>query len=260
MYLAGEDIERAGALMEMFMNPEVRVIMAARGGYGSQRILSKLDPELIHSHPKIFVGYSDVTFILLYLLDHCGIVPFHGPMVVEMGDMSGDKEEGLFKALSQAEPLGKIPLRNPVWIKRGFAQGALVGGNLTVICSTLGTPWEIRTEGRILFLEDCGEKPYQIDRMLNQLQLAGKLAAANGLAFGDIVEKGNNGEVSTNPAYEKEVMEILKDITRDFPGPVLWGLPVGHGSYNITLPLGVEAILDAEQSTLTVSESAVKTK
>ena len=258
IFLAGSDTDRAGALMDMFVNPEVRAIMAVRGGYGSQRILQKLDARQIRNHPKIFLGYSDITFLLLYLLDSCGIIPFHGPMLIEIGDMAQGTEEQLFMALTREKPLGRIPLRNAVWIKQRRAKGALVGGNLTAICTTLGTPWEIKTKGRLLFLEECGEKPYKIDRMLNQLKIAGTLSAAKGLIFGDILEKDKDGNASTRHSYEKEVLEIVKDVTGDFQGPVLLGLPVGHGGHNITLPLGVEALLDGEQGDLTVTEPALE--
>jgi muramoyltetrapeptide carboxypeptidase len=256
-FLAGSDADRAGTLMEMFTNPEVHAIMTARGGYGCQRILDKLDAEEIRRHPKIVIGYSDVTFLLLYLLDHCGIIPFHGPMVVELADASLEIQDQLLTTLTHVKPLGKIPLRNPIWIKEGWARGALVGGNLSVVCSTLGTPWEVRTEGRLLFIEEHGEAPFRIDRMLHQLQTAGKLDAANGLVFGDILQRASGGNESTE-AYEEAILGILEDVTKFFSGPVLKGLPVGHGKNNTTLPLGVEAVLNAEENALTVTESALE--
>ncbi len=258
-YLAGSDIQRAQLLMDVVTDPEVRAVMAIRGGYGSLRILGLLQSDAIRHNPKIFLGYSDATALLLYLLDHCGLVPFHGPLVVEMGEpMSRQTEQWLINALTWKKPLGSVPLKDALWIKRGSASGPLVGGNLSVICSSLGTPWEIRTQGRLLFLEECGEKPFRVDRMLTQLRLAGKLDQSVGLLFGRFLPEPS-APVSETRSYTEEVIEIILEVTNDFEGPVLVGLPVGHGvDENITLPLGVEASLDADNAVLTITESALQ--
>lgn len=260
-YLAGRDSQRAQLLMEMFADPEVRAVMAIRGGYGSQRLLEMLEAENIRKNPKIFLGYSDATAILLYLLDHCGIVPFHGPLVVEMGQSAPSATQWwLLKALTRTEPLGTVPLEEPVWLRKGCATGPVVGGNMSVVCSSLGTPWEINTEGRLFFLEDWGERRYRIDRMLTQLRLAGKLDRAAGLMFGHLLPAALSPE--SGPAdretYTREVREIIEDATRGFGGPVLVGLPVGHSGINITLPLGVEGVLDSDQGLFALTEPALR--
>jgi len=261
-FLAGRDSQRARVLMEMFADPEVRAVMAIRGGYGSLRLLERLEAEGIRKGPKIFLGYSDATAILLYLLDHCGIVSFHGPLVVEMGGPAPSvTEQWLLQALTRTEPLGTVPLEEPVWIRKGCAAGPVVGGNMSVVCSSLGTPWEINTEGRLFFLEECYERPYRIDRMLTQLRLAGKLECAAGIMFGHILPAAWS-PAESGPAdrdtYTWEVREAIEEATRGFAGPVLVGLPVGHSGVNITLPLGVEGVLDSDQGLFALTEPALQ--
>ncbi len=253
-FLAGEDQQRAEELQLMFQDPEVKAILAVRGGYGAQRILDKLDPDIVLQNPKIFWGYSDATCLLSYFLDVCNLICFHGPVLNELGALSDRARHFFVNSLTLAEPLGAIPLEKARWIKRGRARAPLIGGNLSLLCSSLGTPWEIKTEGRLLFLEDWGEKPYKIDRMLVQLRQAGKLAAIAGLIFGDFQESKTGSEHIQD---SDKMDEVLYENSRDLGVPVVCGLPVGHGKENIPLPVGVLGELDGQEGRFSVLEAAV---
>jgi len=258
-YLAGTDRERASDLLEMFARPEVEAIFCARGGYGTPRLLSLLDYDLIRENPKILLGYSDVTALHLAIQRQTGLVTFHGPMV-ESDPQVGFVDYnwlGVLRAIAAPSPLGLVenPPAGPALrvIRGGRAQGPLVGGNLSLICATMGTPYEIDTRGKILFLEDVGEAPYRMDRMLNQLLLAGKLQAASGIVIGESV--GCEQAPGDRPSLT--LYEVLADLLSSLGKPVLYGLAIGHGFYKATLPLGVEAVLDATAGHLEVIEPAV---
>jgi muramoyltetrapeptide carboxypeptidase len=253
-FLAGGDEQRADELMTMFEDSAVDAVFVVRGGYGSQRILDRLDPAKIARNPKIFLGYSDVTTLLNFLLDSCGLVCFHGPLATEMGSLAPQTERFLLRALTETDPLGAFPMKEARWIRTGKATGQLVGGNLSILCSTLGTPWEVRTEGRILFLEDSGEKPYRIDRMLVQLKQAGKLSALAGLVFGDVMPTRG----SPLCVVEREaVFQVLSENTKNLGVPVLCGIPAGHGTENLTLPIGVCAGIGCGESEFSLLEPAL---
>ena len=254
-FLAGEDFERGDELRILFEDRDVRAIFAARGGYGAQRILDRLDPAVIRRNPKIFVGYSDLTCLLSFFLDVCNLVCLHGPLVTEMGTLPARSRRHLQRCLTRAEPLGTVPLRNPRWIRKGRARAPLVGGNLSVISATIGTPWAMQTEGRILFIEDRGEKPYKVDRMLVQLRQSGKLASIAGLLLGDILGEAD----SVHPLRDRKAMEeVLHENTRDLGVPVVSGLPVGHGKENLALPLGVLAEINGAREIFSILEPAIR--
>jgi muramoyltetrapeptide carboxypeptidase len=243
----------------MFARPEVEAIFCARGGYGTPRLLSLLDYDLIRENPKILLGYSDVTALHLAIQRQTGLVTFHGPMV-ESDPQVGFVDYnwlGVLRAIAAPSPLGLVenPPAGPALrvIRGGRAQGPLVGGNLSLICATMGTPYEIDTRGKILFLEDVGEAPYRMDRMLNQLLLAGKLQAASGIVIGESV--GCEQAPGDRPSLT--LYEVLADLLSSLGKPVLYGLAIGHGFYKATLPLGVEAVLDATAGHLEVIEPAV---
>jgi muramoyltetrapeptide carboxypeptidase len=239
----------------MFEDPEVRAVFAVRGGYGAQRILDKLDGALVRSNPKVFLGYSDATCLLTFFLQTARLVCFHGPFVNEMASLSDVTRDCLLRLLTQPEPLGQMPLGEIGWIRRGLARGSIVGGNLSLLCSTLGTAWELETNGKILFLEDRGEKPYKVDRMLVQLRQTGKLSSIAGLLFGEF----QGDETEERKGGGKEAMEeVLHENTRGLNVPVACGLPVGHGEHNVPLPLGVLAEIDGSQGRVSVLESAVE--
>lgn len=246
-YLAGEPEKRAEDLQDFFKRDDIAAIFCARGGFGSIQILPLLDAELIRLHPKIFVGYSDVSILLNWLLQRCGMVTFHGPMVameVARG-LQGQSEEFFWQTL-----LGKKrqwQIRGCETIRPGFAEGEMVGGCLSIVVTTLGTPYEINTKGKILFLEDIGEKPYRIERMLTHLQMAGKLDAVAGLVFGSFT--------NCDGAGERGLQEIIRDLFRNAPYPVIGGLAAGHGEDNLLLPFGVKMALDGKAGALSLLES-----
>ncbi|SMC89610.1 S66 peptidase family protein [Sporomusa malonica] len=256
-YLSGSDMARAADLNAMFAAPDIKGIICLRGGYGTMRLLELLDYELIQKHPKIFVGYSDITALHTSIGQRTGLVTFHGPMVAsDMGqDISPYTWEYFLQAVTTPEPLGPIvnpPLVPvPEFIVPGTAEGCLTGGNLSLIASTLGTPYEIDTCGKILCLEDVGEAPYRIDRMLTQLLLAGKLQAAAGIVF-DVC---TDCELEAKPP-SFTVEEVLRDRLGDLNKPVLINLYFGHTADKATLPLGVKATLRTEDGGLVITEAA----
>src|ERR1039457_4407076 len=201
LYFAGSLERRIGELHEMFSRTEVRAILCARGGYGCNYLLPHLDLELIRANPKIFAGCSDVTTLLTYLCDRTGLVTFHAPMVA--GDFSrpgGIDVDAWSAAVSSGKPYPRAFSRDEVQpLMEGDAEGTLYGGCLSLLCTLLGTPYEIHTEGKILFLEDRGEKPYQIDRMLMQLKLAGKFDGVAGIIFCGVFECCPRGRAGENP-------------------------------------------------------------
>jgi muramoyltetrapeptide carboxypeptidase len=257
LYFAGSVERRARELEEMFVREDVRAVICARGGYGANYLLEALDLEKIKSHPKIFVGYSDVTALLTYFFDAAGLVVFHGPMVAK----DWAHEDGVDLISWQAALAGMT-----VWepdlgagsgvsgLVEGEAEGTLYGGCLSILTASLGTPYEIKTAGTILFLEDLAAKPFQIDRMLMQLKLAGKLDEVQGIVFGemrDCVQTANQG-------YTLE--EVVLQIVGKLGVPVAYGLRSGHVTAgNITLPIGVRAGLTVRggQVRLKIMEAAV---
>lgn len=243
LYLAGGDEERAQELMGMFLNPEVKAILCTRGGYGAQRIIPYLDPDFIRSHPKPLVGCSDLTVLLIYLLQRCFLIPFHGPNVATRQFVEGDEEivRSLKKALTSPAPL--VEIRCSV-LRKGEAQGELIGGCLSSLMTTLGTPHEVDLRGAILFLEDVDEPPYKIDRMLTHLKAAGKLMGVKGIIF---------GQMPGCDTGDGLLQEVILDVLSDVEGPLLFGFPSGHGPLNLTIPLGVTVLV--KEGVVTFQES-----
>ena len=257
LYFAGSVQRRAHELEEMFAREHVRAIVCARGGYGANYLLEVLDLEKIKSHPKIFVGYSDLTTLLTYLFDVAGLVTFHGPMAAK----DWAHEDGVDLASWQAALAGTAAWELNLsagsgarGLVDGTAEGVLYGGCLSILVASLGTPYEIRTEGTILFLEDVSAKPYQIDRMLKQLKLAGKLDGVRGIVFGEM----RDCVQTANQAYTLE--EVVLRIVSELRVPVAYGVRSGHVTAgNITLPMGVRAGLTVRdgQVSLKILEGAV---
>jgi len=239
LYFAGSAERRARELQEMFERDDVRAIVCARGGYGANYLLEKLDLSRIQARPKIFVGYSDVTSLLTYITDSTGLVTFHGPMAAK--DWAHEEGVDLASwqaALSQTVPWD-VPLNSEVTgLVEGEAEGILYGGCLSILVASLGTPYEIHSDGTILFLEDLAAKPYQIDRMLMQLKFSGHLQNLRGIVFGemlDCIQTANQGYT---------LQEVVMRIVGDLGVPVAFGVRSGHvTSGNITLPFGVRARL-----------------
>jgi muramoyltetrapeptide carboxypeptidase len=242
LYFAGTRAQRLDDLHEAFADPDTSVIACLRGGYGSNYLLDGLDLDLIRRHPKPFFAYSDLTGIQLRLLDQLGLPAFHGPMVA--ADFSNENGVHLpsFHSALAGETYSLGPAEGLRILKPGKTQnstrGILYGGCLSILASLLGTPYEPQTEGKLLFLEDTGAKPYQIDRMLWQLRQAGKLAGVRGIVFGEMLDCASPG------ASPKLLDEVILHVFQDFDGPIVTGLRSGHVSrQNVTLTLGVEAEL-----------------
>jgi muramoyltetrapeptide carboxypeptidase len=256
--------DRLDDLHSMFRDPEVKAVIAIRGGYGSEHILDRIDYDLIRKNPKVFIGYSDITAMHLAINRHAGLVTFHGPILLSR--FTDYTQEHFRKALFDTRPPGVVtnptesnalrpshPLRA---IRPGKASGRLTGGNLTLVSTTMGTPYEIETKGKILFLEDVDEEPYRIDRMLTQLRLAGKFDGIAGLIFGECHDcRPHDYQPSTAIPYA--LGEVLDNILGGLKVPVLSGLTIGHTDDQLTLPLGVMATLDADSGTLNITESGV---
>jgi muramoyltetrapeptide carboxypeptidase len=240
----------------MFVDPKVRAVLCARGGYGANYLLEAIDWTRIAAHPKIFVGYSDVTTLLTYFADALGLVSFHGPMVTTDFRAADGVDFASWEAAltGSSEWVVEIaPGGGGKGLIEGSSEGILYGGCLSLLVASLGTPFEIQTAGTILFLEDQGAKPYQIDRMLMQLKLAGKLREVAGIVFGQM-----SGCVQTeNQGYTLE--EVVVRLTAELGVPVAYGLRSGHVSRrNVTLPLGVRArlVVATGEASLRFLESA----
>ena len=258
-YLSGTDEVRARDLNALFADPQVDGIVCTRGGYGTMRMLDMLDYDVIRANPKVFVGFSDITALHIAFLEKCGLVTFHGPMAAGwLEDFAdGFTQPALFRAVMRAEPLGALdnapgyPARRTV--NPGSVEGVLVGGNLSLIAGTIGTPYEIDTRGRILFIEEVGERTYCVDRMLTQLRLAGKFNDCAGIVFGDFADCPVE-----YPDFGLTLEEIIRDVAAPCGKPIMTGLQAGHVTPKLTLPLGVRVRMDADACSLTVLESAVK--
>ncbi len=249
--LAGDDQVRAAELAAFFADTEVQAIFAARGGYGCGRLLPLIDFKAMVRTPKIFMGFSDETYLLNAIVDQCGMVSFHGPMVAMdfARGVNGAARTHLARMLA-GEGSG-CALAAETVVHPGTARGVLIGGCLSVIVAMIGTPWEPDFTGRILFLEDTGEKAYRVDRMMTQLRQAGVLRRAAGIVFGAI------HPVNGNAAEHALISEFIAGQTADLDCPVLSGIEAGHGTENFVLPLGLEAQVDTAARRLVFTESAV---
>jgi muramoyltetrapeptide carboxypeptidase len=252
-YLAGSDADRAEELMLAFEDSEIRAILALRGGYGCSRLMPFLHERRFRSSPKLFMGFSDLTTLHMYFRRRFGWITIHGPMAVTLGRMNSDQESHLYSLLT--DPDFRPSLRFPQlesW-KPGIAEGVLAGGCLSIVTASIGTPYEIKTEGKILFLEDQGEPPYRLDRMLTHLRLSGKLKGISGLLLGDFIDcdpvQGDKNGFTAK--------QVLKNILEDLDVPIMAGFPAGHGNANWALPLGLKVRLDTDSHTLEFLDSAV---
>jgi muramoyltetrapeptide carboxypeptidase len=261
-YLAGSDQERAQDLMELFMDPEVAAIVALRGGYGAIRILPYLDYKVIRENAKILIGYSDITTLHLAIHKLAGIVTYHG--AVALSTFNAYSTRYFMDTLTKAAPPGLVEtpaaaLPQTIWPDKAPAmvKGPLVGGNLTLVTATLGTPCEIDTAGKVLFLEEVGEEPYSLDRMFTQLQQAGKLAAAAAILVDRCIRCK---PAEYKPAFDNtlSVGEIIQDRLGGLGVPVLYGLQIGHVADKPVLPLGIEATVEREKLAFSITESAVR--
>ena len=254
-YVAGDSSLRAAAFLNAWRNPAVRAIVAVRGGYGSVQLLPYLNADDLRHDPKAFVGYSDLTSVLTHLTIGCGIVSFHGPMLdrrLGYGPAGYDRAS-FVRALTSVEPLGELMSPGLETFKPGEAEGVLVGGTMTQLVASLGTPYAFAPpRGHVLFLEDVSERPYRLDRMLTQLRFAGILALASAVVLGEFVG-------CDEPEGEPLARATLAELLKDFDGPVIFGFPSGHtDGPSVTLPFGVKArVVAAGAPKLVIEESGV---
>ena len=254
-YLAGPAEVRAKDLVDAWTDPSISGVIAARGGYGSMQLLPLLDAALFRSHPKVFVGYSDNTSLLTWLTQACGLVCFHGPMVqgrFGCGPAAYDRDSFL-RAVARAEPVGEIVDPAIEVLVEGEAAGLLVGGTLTQLVASLGTPFAFDPPpGCILFLDEVAERPYRLDRMLTQLRLSGLLARASSIVFNALPQCDEPGGLTAK--------DTIRRVLAGFQGPVLFGLPSGHSERPaLTLPFGVGAqVIAGARPALVIEEKAVQ--
>ncbi len=247
-YLAGAAAKRAADILEFFRRADIAAIFCARGGFGSIQLLPYLSTEL-KNYPKIFVGYSDITILLNWLCQSCGLVTFHAPMVAEdiARGLSEDGRAHLWPVLSGRRCDWSVNLQET--ISPGQAEGEMIGGCLSLLVTTLGTPYEIDTRGKLLFIEDVGEAPYRIERMLTHLKMAGKLDQLAGLVFGEFAKCDDTGP--------RGIKEVIAELFHHAAYPVVTGMRAGHGSENLALPFGVKMRLDGAGPSLALLESPV---
>jgi muramoyltetrapeptide carboxypeptidase len=243
-YLAGSDQHRAKLVTRAFQDPAVDAIVCARGGFGCLRILPLLDFDVMRTHPKVFIGHSDISALLAAITAKTGLVSFHGPLVTTLAESPELTRQSMLAAISSDTHLKVTPGKG-VTIKAGRAQSPIIGGNLTTLCHLLGTPFEPRFENHILLLEDRGEAHYRIDRMLFQMKLAGCFEGIAGLVLGSFEECG---------ALDG-IFQIFEAHFRDISVPILAGFDVGHGKQNLTIPFGIDATLDADKQILSFDQS-----
>lgn len=255
-YVAGPPGMRAAALLRAWQDPSIAALIAVRGGYGSVHLLPFLDPAPFAAAPKAFVGYSDTTAILAWLTLQCGVVSFHGPMIERRlsSGVAGYDRDTFERSLCRAAPVGEI--RHPALhaLRAGEAAGMLIGGTLTQLTASLGTPFAFNPpRGAVLFLEDVAERPYRIDRMITQLKLAGILSRASAIVFGEFTR-------CEEPGGDPGIRDVLSELVADFDGPVLFGLPSGHTAGPLlTLPFGVRArVVTTPVPMVVIEEAAVE--
>ncbi len=240
IYFAGTMERRAHEFQEFWRRDDIAALICVRGGYGSNYLLEKVDYRAVAAHPKILLGCSDVTSLLTAIHDRTGLVGFHGPMVAkDIADGTFDLSS--WKNALQSAANWSVPTAGVEVLRSGKAVGRLYGGCLSMLVASLGTQFEIQTDGCILFVEDIAEKPYRIDRMLMQMRLAGKLEKVRGFVFGEMLDCAPPKGETYN------LQQVIMRVLAPFNVPIIYGLKSGHvSSGNITLPIGVEAELEAE--------------
>jgi muramoyltetrapeptide carboxypeptidase len=237
-YLAGSDQTRADQLLRLMTDPQIKGIIAARGGFGSMKLLPLLDYDIIAPVPKVFIGFSDITALLFNWVEKCGWVVFHGPTVTTLGNADPESIDGLRLAVMGNRPVTLVSKGNT--IIPGIAAGPIMAGNLTTLCHLVGTPYMPNLKGCILLIEERGEVPYRIDRMLTHMKMAGSLDQLAGLALGSFTECGALFTIEN----------LVSKLFHDQGIPILSGFEVGHDQRNLTLPIGLDATLDTDKHRL----------
>lgn len=245
-YLAGKDESRLQDLHTMFQDPEIKAIFCTRGGYGSLRLLDRISFPLIKENPKVFVGQSDITALLMAVYKKTGSVTFHGPMLQGIDSKDERNWDALMALICSGQPAA-FDLQGLTVLVPGNAQGPLIGGNLSILCHLVGTSYFPSLQGAILFVEDKGEHLYRIDRMLTHLLLSGSLDGLVGLVAGDFQDCGG----------KEAIDRVFVDRIGSLGIPVVTGLPIGHGALNLTVPIGVSALLDTDDMILATGSGCV---
>ncbi|MBO4852209.1 MAG: LD-carboxypeptidase [Schwartzia sp.] len=242
-YFAGPDSLRASDINRMFLDDEVKAIICLRGGYGAARLLDKLDYQAIADHPKALIGFSDATALHAALWEKCRLATIHGPVLCSLRKRNAYALQQFLAGISSAAPLGELKLppgEKMRTVVAGEAEGVIIGGNLTVVASLAGTPYELKGDGALLLLEEDGEDSYRIDRMLNQLWQNGLLQRVNGILLGDFFD--TDDDLAPGDYTTEEVLTYYANLCGK---PVIKGVPSGHGSDNAFLPLGVHVVMRA---------------
>lgn len=253
-YLAGTDEERSNELMSFFADPSIDGIIAMRGGWGCARLLDKLDYSIIHSNPKVLMGFSDITSLLNAVHLKSGLITFHGLVGVNTWN---EFSTNVFQQVVCSGEICSFPMdqstsSNFVSINKGKATGRLFGGNLSVICGLVGSPYFEIPQNSILFLEETNEEPYVVDRLLTHLKLAKVYEKLNGVVFGNCSRC-----LAENPMQSIPTIEVIREHFSEIKIPVSYGSPIGHVANKWTLPIGIEVEMDADIGSLTLLESAV---
>jgi muramoyltetrapeptide carboxypeptidase len=240
-YLAGTDEDRAEELNALLTHPEIKAVICSRGGYGAMRIMDLLDFKKIKAQPKFFMGFSDITALLMALWKKAGLMTFHGPMITTLPQLNPFSRSRL-KATLKGHYQVDLPLDKKGALFPGSAEGVLLGGNLTLVSHLIGTSYEPVWDRAILFLEDCGEEPYRLDRLFMHLKLRGCFSKVSAVLLGQFTRS------------DAKVISIktIKNMLGDLEIPVWTGMPIGHGSNNIPLPIGAPAFLDGQKGRLSV--------
>ncbi|MDQ3767152.1 MAG: LD-carboxypeptidase [Actinomycetota bacterium] len=261
-WVAGDAVRRAEDITRMFADPEVDAVECLQGGYGSAQAIPHIDFEVIKANPKPFIGYSDITALHSAIRYYTGLVTFYGPGLAGVADPETKDftRERLLRALTSTDPLGEVPL-NPddAYIRPlnpGAARGELVGGCLWLLGQTIGTPWQIDLDGKIFFFEDYDAPPFYVDGLLNQMTQAGILQKAAGVVVGEL-KKCDWREDRPDFPQSLSIEDVLERYIEPLGVPALYGLPMGHGKYLSTTPLGVRATVDADARRLTLDEAAL---
>jgi muramoyltetrapeptide carboxypeptidase len=265
-YLAGDDAMRAEEFMAAFADPETAAVWCARGGYGVMRMLHRIDFDVVRDNPKVFIGFSDITALHIPIQRRTGLITFHGPNLQDgfgkPDDMPTASQAALWRIVLADQQsttttrysydLTAVDQLSFQTINGGMAEGELTGGNLAMLNSTMGTPDEVQTDGKILFVEDVSERLYRIDRYLTQLRLAGKFQSVAGILLGSF--SYDEGDQEDKPG---DIAAFLSEFFANIGVPVLAGFPAGHDRYNLTLPMGGRIKLDADSQQVTLLENCV---
>lgn len=258
-FLAGTDSQRMADLVSFFRDDEIKAILCIRGGYGCNRLLPSFPFDVVANHPKLIIGYSDLTSLLLAIQQRTGLTTIHGPMIAGDFVMSHHPEtrRRFVRLLSgEWDPNSSIMDEKTAGtgiqvLHDGSAVGPLLGGNLALVCSLLGTPWQPDFRGSLLFLEDVNESPYRIDRMLTQLHQTGVLETVGGILFGHFTQDSR----APQQGWSAAILDVLRERTEDLKIPVMAQLPFGHATPNLPLPIGIQAKLSTQSKSVTLQEA-----